>query len=118
MAVCAQMKGYVREHEWVADTFSVLGVGLLFGTIWVLIYHQNEILGWAQENVVLHIPAIVLSLAADVLLIFGCLCMGSTRCEGEQGCFHSFKGRRHGTSLYGAFNNWIVHMENVGKKHR
>ncbi len=119
MAVCAQIKGYVRQHEWIADTFSLLGVGLLFGTIWVLIDYQYEVLTWAQQNVVLHIPAIMLALAADVALIFGCLCVGSTRCEGERGCFHSFKGRRHGgASLYGAFNNWIVHMENVGKKHR
>ena len=30
MSVCANVKGYARRHEWVADLFSLLAVALLF----------------------------------------------------------------------------------------
>ncbi len=119
MSVCAHVKSYARQHEWVSDLFSILAVALLFGSIWVATVYQPEILGWIGHNAVLHTPLVVAALIMDVGLIFACLCIGSARCPEDQGCFRTFRGRRHGAGGIGTlFRNWIHHIEQVGKSHR
>jgi len=119
MSVCSRVKDYSHNHEWVADLFSVLGVALLFASIWVAAKFQAEIFSWMAANVVLHAPAVVGAILADVLVIFGLLCVGTARCAEEGGCFSTFRGRRNGAGGIGAaFRNWVHHMENVGKTHR
>jgi hypothetical protein len=53
-------------------------------------------------------------------LIFFCLSIGSARYdETDEGCFHTFPGRRTGTGSVGMmFNSWLHHIEQVGRKHR
>ncbi|HEB95725.1 MAG TPA: cell division protein BolA [Sedimenticola thiotaurini] len=121
MTVCARIKGFARHHERIADLFSLLAVALLFGSIWVGIFYQNDLFEWMGRNVILHGSAVVLAIVADVFLIILLLSIGSSRFEGEGegGCFQTFRGRRHGGSSLGtAFRNWIDHIENVNKKHR
>ena len=118
MSVCDNIKGVTRRHEWVADLFSVLAVVLLFASIWVVLEYNPIILAWISQNVLLHTPAVLGAAALDVLVIFGLLCVGATRCE-EGGCFRTFRGRRHGAGSIGkAFSSWLHHMEHVGRKHR
>ena len=118
MSVCDNIKGVTQRHEWVADLFSILAVVLLFASIWAVLEYDGVILGWMKENVLLHTPLLVGAAALDVLMIFGLLCVGSTRCE-EGGCFRTFRGRRHGAGSIGkVFNSWLHHMEHVGRKHR
>ena len=119
MSVCNRIQAYIQRHELVADLFSLLGVALLLGTIWVIIDYQSLIFDWAQENVVLHVPILIAALGINLLLVFALICLGSGKCaEGEGSCFRTFKGRRHGTSLGSAFHSWLRHMEHVGRKHR
>jgi uncharacterized membrane protein len=123
MTVCSKIKGYARHHEWVADFSSLLAVVLLFGSIWFAIYRQTAILDWMGQNAFLYGPAIILLIMLDILLIFVLLNIGAVRFneegEEERGCFHTFRGRRHGGfSLGTAFHNWIDHIEHVNKKHR
>lgn len=118
MSVCEQLKGFCQRHHWVSDIFSMLGVALLFATIWFLIFHQTELLKWVNQNVILHVPLLVAAIVVDVFMVFGLLCLGSPKCATDENCFRTFPGRRHGTTIGTAFNHWLSHMENVGKKHR
>jgi len=120
MSICTTVKDYTRRHEWLADFFSLLAVALLFGSIWVLIDYHLALLEWMHDNVVLRVPLVIGVIALDVAVIFGLLCAGSQRCPaGSDDCFRTFRGRRHGgPSLSRAFNNWLQHIEHVGKKHR
>jgi len=118
MSVCSNIKDYSRHHEWIADLFSVLAVMLLFATIWGVLEYYRVIFSWMSLNMFLHLPLVVAGAALDVFLIFGFLCVGATRCEGE-GCFRTFRGRRHGAGSVGKmFQSWLHHMEFVGRKHR
>jgi len=121
MSVCGKIKGYTREHHWIADFFSLLAVVLLFGSIWVGIYYQPILFDWMRVNVILHGSAVILAIALDVFLIILLLSIGSSRfAEDDSGaCFRTFRGRRHGGSSLGtAFKNWVDHIEHVNKKHR
>lgn len=119
MSLCYRVKTYARAHEWIADTFSLLAVALLFGTVWAALEYYQAITVWISHNVVLHTPAVVGAIALDVFLIFGFICIGSARCPEGEGCFRTFRGRRHGSPGMGtALRNWIHHIENVGKSHR
>ena len=118
MSVCANVKSYARRHEWIADLFSLLAVALLFASVWAILQYYGAILGWLRQDALLHTLALVAAVGLDVLLIFGLLCVGSARC-GEEGCFRTFRGRRHGAGSVGkAFTNWLHHMEHVGRRHR
>ncbi len=122
MTVCGRIKGVTRNHEWIADLFSLLAVALLFGTIWVAIEFQRPLLDWISANVILHVPVIALLAVLDVFLIVVFLNIGSSRFSAdrsEENCFGTFRGRRHGGASIGTmFHNWISHMEQVNKKHR
>ena len=120
MSVCSSIKSYALKHEWLADLFSVLAVVLLFATVWAALTYNTVILAWLLEDVVLHVPLAALFVVIDMAMILLLLSIGSiAQHPTEKGCFHTFKGRRHGgISLYNAFSNWLHHMEHVGKKHR
>lgn len=121
MTVCSRIKGYTRHHERVADLFSLLAVLLLFGSIWVAIEYQALAFDWIRQNIVLHGPAVIAVIIIDVFLIFMFLNIGASRFSEDEhsGCFHTFRGRRHGAGSLGkAFSNWIDHIEHVNKKHR
>ena len=121
MSVCGKIKGYTRDHHWIADFFSLLAVALLFGSIWVGIYYQQILFDWMRVNVILHGSAVMLAIVFDVFLIILLLSIGSSRfSEGDNdACFRTFRGRRHGGSSLGTvFKNWVDHIEHVNKKHR
>jgi len=121
MTVCNKIKGVTRGHEWVADLFSLLAVGMLFGTIWAGVEYQQTLLGWMSENVILHGASIIAVIVLDVFLIILFLSIGSSRFSEEPGdkCFGTFRGRRRGGASVGKiFHSWLHHMENVNKKHR
>jgi hypothetical protein len=121
MTVYSEIKGFGRHHEHIADFFSLLAVALFFATIWVAIQYQGVLFEWMQENIILHVPAMVLALCFDVLFIIALLAVGSSRFSDEEDdtSFRTFKGRRHGGPSVGtAFSNWLDHMEHVNKKHR
>ncbi len=119
MGVCGKIRGYSRRHEWVGNVFSLLAVVMIFGTVWISLQYYMEIADWIGKNVVFHAALLVLGLAVEVVLILGFLAIGSSR-EGEEdeSCFATFQGRRAGGSPISALRNWLLHMENVGKKHR
>lgn len=121
MSVCSNIKNYMRHHERVADLFSLLAVALLFSSIWFAIDFQEQIFLWIQKNIIIHGSAGIAALVVDVFLIFAFLNIGSSRFseEGDEACFRTFRGRRHGgASLGTAFGNWLDHIEHVNKKHR
>ncbi len=120
MSICTNIKGYTRHHERLADFFSLLAVSLLFGTIYVGVAYNSLILNWISSNVILYTPLAVGAMILDIFLIFLFLNIGSARfAEEDEGCFHTFKGRRGGSGSVGMmFNSWLRHMEHVGKKHR
>lgn len=124
MTICSQIKGYVRNHERIADFSSLLAVALLFSTIWFAIDYQASIFTWTKQSILLHGPAVIFLLVLDVFIIIVLLNIGSTRLEGPEGmhsdrCFGTFRGRRHGGFNFGtAFRNWVQHIEQVNKKHR
>jgi hypothetical protein len=118
MSVCDNIKIVTRRHEWVADLFSVLAVALLFASIWAVLEYNAVLLDWMRQRALLHTPVVVGAGVLDVFVIFGLLCVGATHCEGE-GCFRTFRGRRHGAGSLGkVFSSWLHHMEHVGRKHR
>ncbi|MCG7919357.1 MAG: cell division protein BolA [Candidatus Thiodiazotropha taylori] len=120
MSVCKSLKGYSRKHERVADLFSLLAVALLFGTLYLVVSNYSEVISWMKTDAVIHVPVVVGVLILDLFLIYMFLNIGAARFEEEEeGCFHTFKGRRSGSGSVGnVFTSWLHHMEQVGRKHR
>ncbi len=67
MSVCKDIKGYSRQHERLADFFSLLAVALFFGTLFVTVIYHQMIIGWLQQDIVLHAA---LALGALILYVF------------------------------------------------
>jgi hypothetical protein len=103
-----------------ADFFSLLAVLLLFTTFYLVTAYYSPVLSWMKTDAILHVPAVIGLLVLDVFLIFLFLNIGSSRFdEEEEGCFHTFRGRRAGSGSIGMmFNSWLHHIEQVGRKHR
>ncbi len=120
MSVCKDLKGYARRHEWMADFFSLLAILLLFGSLYLGALYYSPVLIWMQTDAILHVPAVMALLLLDVFLIFLFLSIGSARYGDEaESCFHTFRGRRAGSGSIGImFNNWLHHIEQVGRRHR
>ena len=119
MTVCKDIKTFSRRHEHIADFFSLLAVVVLFASIWGALQYYQIVMHWVQKNLILHGPLLIAGLIANVFLILALLAVGSAR-FGEEGerCFGTFRGRRSGGSPIDVFRNWVLHMENVGKRHR
>ena len=120
MSVCKNIKGYARRHERLADLFSLLALTLFIGTLYLGVAYHSEILNWISLDIVLYAPVTLGVMLLYIFLIFLFLNIGSARyAEADEGCFHTFKGRRAGSGSIGMmFNSWLHHMEHVGKKHR
>ena len=106
MRVCRQLKGFCLVHEWAGGAAALLGVGLLLATIWVGIDYQIGIRAWVAANPLprgLTFGALTL---ADVLLIYGLLCLGFSECApGDRNCIHAYRGRR--SVLFPEVVDWI-----------
>jgi len=119
MGICKKVRVYSSHHEWVGNSFSLIAVALLFGTVWATLQYYEDISGWLAIDALVHTSFLVAALAMDVLLILAMLALGSARAgEEDESCFTTFRGRRGGGSPIDAIRNWLLHMENVGKKHR
>jgi hypothetical protein len=120
MSVCKNLKGYVRTHEHMADFFSLLAIALLFASLYLATVYYSPVLSWMKQDAIVHVPAIVSLLLIDVFLIFLFLNIGAARFgEADEGCFHTFRGRRAGSGSVGMMlNSWLHHIEQVGRKHR
>jgi hypothetical protein len=119
MGMCRSIRSFSGRHEWVGNAFSLLAVVLVFATIGASLHYYQPLAGWIAQSPVLHAVGVVAVLALDVLLILGLLAVGSARPgEEDERCFGTFRGRRGGGSPLDAVRNWLLHMENVGKKHR
>ncbi len=119
MTVCREIKTFSRTHERIADFFSLLALGLLFGSIWAIVANYQRVWAWIELDVPVNTSIVIAVLVLDVALILGFLAIGSAR-FGEDGerCFGTFRGRRTQHSSTGMVSAWISHLENVGKKHR
>jgi hypothetical protein len=119
MGVCRQIQQYSSHHEWVGNLFSLLAVGLIFGTVGLSLQFYADIAVWLDQNLVFHGVLLAGALVLDLVLIMACLAIGSSRADEEdKPCFATFQGRRAGGSPFAVFSAWLQHMENVGKKHR
>jgi hypothetical protein len=120
MSVCKSLKGYARQHERVADIFSLFAVVLFFGSLYLGGNYYSAVIQWIKQDFLLHSLIILGLLLLDLFLIFLCLNIGSARFTTEdESCFQTFKGRRSGSGSIGMMlNGWLHHIEHVGKKHR
>lgn len=120
MSVCRSIKGYARAHEQVADFFSLLAVGLFFGSLYLGATRYGAVAEWIKQDIFLHALIVLGLLLLDVFLIFLFLNFGSARFTTEdESCFQTFQGRRAGSGSIGMMlNSWLHHIEHVGKKHR
>jgi hypothetical protein len=120
MAICRNIKRITRRHEWLADLFSLLAVALFFATLYFGIAYYSQVLNWISHEVFLYAPIAITAIILDIVLIFFFLNIGTIDFSNEEeGCFHTFKGRRAaGGSVGLIFNGWLHHIEQVGRKHR
>lgn len=120
MSICKDIKGFSRTHEHIADFFSLLAVGVLFGAIWATVAYYQQLSSWLRHDWLLHGGLLIGGLIFIGFLVLGLLAVGSSRFAGEdEKCFGTFRGRRnYNGSPVRWFTTWVSHMENVGKKHR
>jgi hypothetical protein len=119
MALCNDLKSFSRRHEHVADFFSLLAVGVLFASIWASLEYYEVVMRWVTAHLLLHGAVLIAGLLGTVALILALLAAGSARFgEDNERCFGTFQGRRSGGSPISALRNWLLHIENVGKRHR
>ncbi len=120
MSVCKNLRSFTRRHEYIADFFSLLAVGLLFAAVWGILHYYALLSEWLKADILFHAPIAAIGGIGYIVLIFFLLALGSSRSTtDDERCFGTFKGRLHGApSLGSAFRNWIEHIEHVGKRHR
>ncbi len=120
MSICKEIKGFSRNHERVADFFSLLAVLLLFATIWATVAYYRDLSTWLAHDWLLHGGLLIGAIVMISFLILGLLALGSSRyAEDDEKCFGTFAGRRnYNGSPVRWFSAWVSHMESVGKKHR
>ncbi|MEN8165902.1 MAG: cell division protein BolA [Pseudomonadota bacterium] len=121
MSVCKSIKVFTRKHEWLADLFALLAVLILFGSLYLGLAYHSSIMNWLSQNLFVHAPVVLGTILLELAVIFFLLNISSVTYteEDDEGCFHTFRGRRAGTgSVKMAFNGLLHHIEFVGKKHR
>ena len=120
MAVCKEIKTFSRNHDRIADFFSLLAVALLFASVWATLEYYQQVVDWLRQDMLFNGALLIAALVLDVFLILGLLAVGSARFgEDDEKCFGTFRGRRnYNGSPVGIFRVWVNHMESVGKKHR
>ncbi|MCG6940309.1 MAG: hypothetical protein LJE69_03550 [Thiohalocapsa sp.] len=119
MSICKDLKRFTRTHETIADLFSLLGAGLLFGSVWATLAYHQLVMQWLAGDYLLRVPLLMLALALNAFGILALLAAGSSRFgEDDEHCFGTFPGRRTRHGATGVISGWVQHMENVGKKHR
>ncbi len=95
MRFCPNIKGFCLKNEWAAGTFALLGAATLFATIWVAINFQPLIYQWLKQDILSHGLLFGAAVLADLLLVFGLLCLGFGECaEEDRKSPHTYRGRR------------------------
>lgn len=120
MSVCRSIKGFTRKHEWLADLFALMAVLILFGSLYLGLAYHSIIMNWLSQNLFAHAPVVLGSIMLELAVIFFLLNISSVTDseEDDEGCFHTFRGRRAGTGSIGmVFNGLLHHIEFLGKKH-
>jgi hypothetical protein len=103
---CGHLKGFCATREWAGSAAALLGVGLLLGTVWVAIDFNVGIRAWVARDLLVHGLALGVVTLADVLLIFGFLCLGFSECApGDRRCAHAYRGRR--SAAFPELVGWI-----------
>jgi hypothetical protein len=121
MSVCKNIKRFTRKHEWLADLFALMAVMILFGSLYLGLAYHSIIMSWLAHNVFAHAPVVLGSLLLELAVIFFLLNISSVTYseEEDEGCFHTFRGRRAGSGSVGlTLNGLLHHIEFLGKRHR
>ena len=106
MQVCYRLKGFCVTHEWAGSAAALAGVSLLLATIWVGIDYQTALRAWLARNLLVHGLTLGVVILADVLLIFGLLCLGFSECsESDRSCLHAYRGRR--STVFPELTGWV-----------
>ena len=109
MSVCSYFKSHCLARESVRTAFAALGVALLMGSVWVAIDYQLVIRSWIADNVLVHGLMFGAGTLADVLLIFGTLCLGFSECsEEDRRCRFAYRGRR--SRVFPEATSWLEAM--------
>ena len=112
--VCGQLRGFCLSNEWAASAFAAVGVGIFIATIWAVIDFHALIQAWILQNLLFHGLLFGAATLADIMLIFGFLCLGFSECATEnKNCVHAYRGRR--SSLFPGAIHWV---ESLGKNPR
>lgn len=93
MQICRNMKCYCQQNEWATTAVLSLVAGILFSSIWGVMHFHRELVLWLQQDLLLHGFVIGSLGIADVLLIFGLLCLGFSDCAKERDSY-TYRGRR------------------------
>jgi|GEM_PF-1280015 len=112
--VCGQLRGFCIKNEWAASAFALLGVAMFIGSIWAVVDFNPLIQEWIFQNLLFHGLLFGAATMADVMLIFGFLCLGFSECdEVDKNCVHAYRGRR--SALFPEVMHWV---ESLGKNPR
>jgi hypothetical protein len=112
--VCGQLRGFCIKNEWAASAFALFGVALLIGSIWAVIDFNLVIKEWIFQNPLFHGLFFGASTLADLMLIFGLLCLGFSECDdADKHHVHAYRGRR--SVLFPEVLHWV---ESLGKNPR
>jgi hypothetical protein len=119
MNICRSLRGFCLSNEWAANTFAVLGIGLLLISVWFAVEFQAAVLAWIAHNVVVHGLLFVSAMLLDVLLIAGLLCLGFSECsEADRNCVHAFRGRRYRGQRSRVLPGALSWLDSLGKNPR
>ncbi len=114
MRMCPNLRGFCLKNEWAGSASALLGVALLFASAWAITSFYPILRVWIHQDFLLHGLLFGAATLADVLLIFGLLCLAFSECaEEDKGSAHAYRGRR--STLFPEVLHWV---ESLGKNPR
>ncbi len=112
--VCGQLRGFCLRNDWAAGASALLGVGLFFVTVWAVLTFYPLLDEWIRQNILLHGLLFGAATLADIMLIFGFLCLGFSECaDADRKTTHAYRGRR--SAVFPEMIHWL---ESLGKNPR
>ena len=117
MRMCPNVRGFCLSNEWAGSAFAGIGAVMFVATLWAFVEFHVLITTWISQNLLWHGLLFGAATMADILLIFGFLCMGFSECaDNEQSARQGY--RAHKRALFPGDLHWLESLGKNPRRHR
>ncbi len=117
MRMCPNVRGFCLRNEWAASAFAGIGAVVFVATLWAFLEFHMLITAWISQNLLWHGLLFGAATVADILLIFGFLCLGFSECADAEKV-SSQSARAHKRALFPGDLHWLESLGKNPRRHR